>query len=253
MSKGILHELVERVSSEAARRSVTDVRIGLGYTAVLLDSGGCGLAYSFRAEAGVTCSLLDEAGTLTGRPASELLPWLLKPNVLQSAVGLATVNALVQPEKDQLVSGDLADLLAVEPDWTVGMVGYFGPVITKLRERASRVLVFERRVSDEPDVYPDWAAFEMLPHCQAVVISATTLINHTFDVLCESARSANVLAVLGPSAPLLTEPFRRRGVTYVSGVVVRDSARVLQIVSQAGGTRNFRDAVERVNLVLSGT
>ena len=250
LSKSILEELIEIVEPQAGSRTVADVRIGLGYTAVLLDSGACGLAYSFRSEAGVTCSLLQEAGTLVGRPASELIRWLLKPNVLQSAVGLATVNALVEPPGSHLVHGDLAEILDVQPDWTVGMVGYFGPVIAKLRERVARVLVFERRVTEEPDVYPDWAAFELLPTCQAVVISATTLINHTFDLLVQAASSARVIAVLGPSAPLVSEPFRRRNVTHVSGVVVRDAGRVLEIVSQAGGTRNFKDAVERVNLVL---
>ncbi len=252
MNGNILRELVDSVEAEARSRTVADVRIGLGYTAVLLDSGSCGLAYSFRAEAGVTCSLLDEAGTLVGRPATELLGWLLRPHVLRSALGLATVNALVRPDEGDLVKGDLADLLAVQPDWTVGMVGYFGPVIAKLREHVRRVLIFERRLTDEADVYPDWAAFELLPTCQAVVISATTLINHTFDLLIQAARSAEVVAVLGPSTPLIREPFRRRGITYVSGVVVQDTSRVLEIVSQGGGTRNFKDAVERVNLVVGG-
>jgi uncharacterized protein (DUF4213/DUF364 family) len=47
----ITDELLERRAEKAQHRVVRDVRIGLGYTAVLLDDGACGLAYTFRDEA----------------------------------------------------------------------------------------------------------------------------------------------------------------------------------------------------------
>jgi uncharacterized protein (DUF4213/DUF364 family) len=47
----IIDELVELLSEKAQHRVVRDVRIGLGYTAVVLDDGACGLANTFRDEA----------------------------------------------------------------------------------------------------------------------------------------------------------------------------------------------------------
>jgi len=47
---------------------VTEVRVGLGYTAALLDDGACGVAYTFRSEAGASCCAVREAGTLAGVP-----------------------------------------------------------------------------------------------------------------------------------------------------------------------------------------
>jgi len=49
----ITDELLELLTEKAQHRVIRDVRTGLGYTAVLLDDGACGLAYRFRDEARV--------------------------------------------------------------------------------------------------------------------------------------------------------------------------------------------------------
>lgn len=46
-------------------------------------------------------------------------------------------------------------------------------------------------------------AAEMLPQCQVVILSATTLLNRTVDDLLDLCRNARELAILGPSTPLL--------------------------------------------------
>ena len=50
----ITDELLNSLAEKAQHRLVEEVRIGLGYTAVLLDDGACGLAYTFRDEAVLT-------------------------------------------------------------------------------------------------------------------------------------------------------------------------------------------------------
>ena len=47
----ITNEMRELLAEKARQRVIRDLRIGLGYTAVLLDDGACGLAYTFRDEA----------------------------------------------------------------------------------------------------------------------------------------------------------------------------------------------------------
>ena len=78
------------------RTLVADVRLGLGYTAVQLDDGRCGLAYTFRHELHEGCGVMSEAGTLAGRRASDLAQWAKSTDLLVSAVGLATLNALIE-------------------------------------------------------------------------------------------------------------------------------------------------------------
>jgi len=57
---------------------------------------------------------------------------------------------------------------------------------------------------------------------------------------------------LGPSTPLLPAVFVNRGVTFLSGVQVVEPHRVLRIVSEGGGTRQFGGAVRKVTLRLAG-
>ena len=66
--------------------------------------------------------------------------------------------------------------------------------------------------------------------------------------LCENARE---IAVLGPSTPFIPEIFTRRGVTMLSGLKVVDAVKILQIVSEGGGTRQFGPAVRKLSLRLA--
>jgi uncharacterized protein (DUF4213/DUF364 family) len=55
--------------------------------------------------------------------------------------------------------------------------------------------------------------------------------------------------LLGPSTPM-TELLEDYGVSHLFGSVVRKPEAIIEIVSQAGGTRNFGEAVEKINLEL---
>ena len=246
----LLDKLYDLVCHAAATRSVANVRVGLGYTAVHLDDGGCGLAYTFRDEVGEGCCVIREAGTLTGRQASDLAEWVRSSDPVASAVGLATLNALIYvPPGARAV--DLLSEIQVAANDVIGMVGYFGPLVEPLRSRGKALHVFERRPHAESGVLPEAAAADVLPQCQLVILSATTLLNRTLDQLLDLCRNARELAVLGPSTPLLPEVFMDRGVTLLSGVQVVNPERVLRVVSEGGGTRQFGAAVKKITLRLS--
>lgn len=245
----LIDKICELLLPRAADRSVVDVRIGLGYTAVRLDNGRCGLAYTFRDEAPRGCSVMEEAGSLTGRPAEELGGWARTLDLLASAVGLATLNALVDPPR-QSVESDPIELLAPGRDDIVGMVGYFGPLVAPLQKRVGSLHVFERHAGSDPGILPDWAAPAVLPGCTVIILSATALLNRTLDGLLEKCGSAREIAILGPSTPLVPEVFAPHGVTLLSGVEVVDPERLLRIVSQGGGTRRFGESVRKLSLRL---
>jgi uncharacterized protein (DUF4213/DUF364 family) len=127
------------------------------------------------------------------------------------------------------------------------MVGHFAPWVTGLRGRTKALHVFERR-RDKEEVLPDWAATALLPECSVVILSATTLLNRTLDTLLEKCAHAREVALVGPSTPLLPEVFARRNVTLLSGIQVMDAGRVLRVVSEGGGTRQFGGAVRKLAL-----
>lgn len=247
----ITNEMRELLAEKARQRVIRDLRIGLGYTAVLLDDGACGLAYTFRDEAAEGCSVLQQAGTVAGRGALEVAAWANALDAVTAAVGVATLNALIDPPAKAL-EADVRELIRVRPNDVVGMVGYFGPLVTFLRDRAARLHIFERRAGQERDVLPAWAAPSLLPECDVVIITSASLVTRALDGLLERAVRARELVLLGPSTPMLPEVFAKRRVTLLSGVHVVDSARLLRVVSEGGGTREFGMAVRKLALRLDG-
>jgi uncharacterized protein (DUF4213/DUF364 family) len=246
----ITDELLELLAERAQRRVIRDVRIGLGYTAVLLDDGACGLAYTFRDEAEEGCSVLQQAGTVVGRSALAVAAWANALDAVTAAVGVATLNALIDPPANAL-EADVRELIGVRADDVVGMVGYFLPLVPFLRDRVARLHIFERRPAQEPDVHPAWTVPMLLPECDVVIVTSASLVTRALDGLLEYAVRAHEIVLLGPSTPMLAEVFAKHRVTLLSGVHVVDSAGLLRVVSEGGGTREFgttvRKLVSRVN------
>lgn len=79
---------------------VDDLIIGIFFTGVKLSTGHAGCAFTPIGEIpeAVCCptsaARMPPAGSLEGRPVSEIIKYSLDPNVLKSAVGVATLNAL---------------------------------------------------------------------------------------------------------------------------------------------------------------
>ena len=244
-------EVCEFLLPVAATRSVADVRVGLGYTAVQLDDGRCGLAYTFRDEVHEACCVIGEAGALAGRRAPDLAEWATSTDPVASAVGLATLNALTDVPPNT-TEADLSTELQITSNDVIGMVGYFGPLVRPLRSRGKALHIFERRPRAETDVLPEASTAQILPQCDVVILSATALINRTLDDLLSLCRNAHEVGILGPSTPLLPTIFVNRGVTLLFGVQVVEPARVLRVVREGGGTHQFGRAVKKVTLRLAG-
>lgn len=242
----IVKEILESTESLLKERSIDDIVMGLGYCAVKLDDGSCGLAATLRSEVSDGCTLIERAGQLARQPASFLGELVLSTDILESAVGLATVNACVNKAVESNVATVL-EALAIGKNDTVGMVGYFRPLVEPIRQKCHKLYIFERKPSDKEFVYPDWAVNVLLPQCHVVIISGTTLINKTLDHLLELCRGT--VAILGPSTPM-SPVLKPRGVSFVFGAKVRDARQVLKIISQGGGVRAFGETVEKVNVKL---
>jgi uncharacterized protein len=243
-------EIHRQARTIAADHFAADIRVGLGYTAVALEDGRCGLAYTLHEKEYESCTVIAEAGTLAGRKASELASWIRQEDETACAIGLATINALIDIPHEA-AELDILDQLPVNSEDTVGMIGYFGPLVSPIQKTAHTLHIFERKPIPDLGVLPDTAAVDLLPECQVVVLSATTLLNRTIDGLLDLCGMAREIAILGPSTPFLPGPFIQRGVTILSGVQVLDSTKALRVVSEAGGTRSFGSAIRKLTLRLS--
>jgi hypothetical protein len=236
------------LSAAAREVAVADVRIGLGYTAVLLADGRSGVAYTFRDEARGGCSVFTGIRPLSGRPADDLLALLESHDAIEAGVGLACANALANRNEPEQLTGDILEHLEVRPEDDVVMVGYFGPLVETLRKRARSLTIFERVAAPTGLLRPQEQAVAALARCQIALLTATSIINHTLDGFVDAARGCHQVAVLGASTPLMAEVFSTTGVTMLSGVVVTAAEQVLRVVSEGGGMRQFGPHVRKINV-----
>jgi len=249
----IAKRIHEALHAEAAQARVLDVRIGLGYTAVRIDSESAGVAYTPREDLTHGCSVLHAAGSLVGWPATDLLSLLESSRPLERTIGLATANALVAARQPGAgLGGDILRALALRPTDRVGMVGCFEPLIAPLQARVAPLTIFERSGDRAAGVEPAERAHDLLPTCSVALITSTSLITESLDALLEAAAGCREVALLGPSTPLLPEVFADTPVTWLSGIRIENPAKVLRVVSEGGGTRNFSPYVQKVNLRLPG-
>jgi uncharacterized protein (DUF4213/DUF364 family) len=223
----IAQKIKESLMPEASKTKIKDVRIGLTYTAVLLENDQAGVALTFHEEMRRGCDICTGLQPLAGRKASELLAFLDSAYTIEMAVAL---------------------------DDTVGMVGYSAPLALRLKKKTSAILIFEqdkKRLEQEQDsLLPEEDAYRLLPQCQVAIITSTSILNHTVDNILDATRSCREIALLGASTPLLPEAFAGTSTTILSGVVISKPREVLQIVSEGGGTHFFKNNVIKVNLPL---
>jgi uncharacterized protein (DUF4213/DUF364 family) len=244
-SSRIAAQLAAALKTRAVTETVADVRIGLGYTAVMLTGGHVGLAYTFREQAKCGCSVFSALRPLAGRPASELLPLLESTDLIEAGVGLACANALANRHSEELFDGDALDYMGLQTDDHVGMIGSFGPLIKTLKPRVQTLTVFEQVAKAQGEVRPVPEADTILPQCQVALITATAIINHTIDHLLLLSSRCREVAVLGASTPMLPGLFSEVHVTLLAGVIVQEAADVMRVVSEGGGMRQFGSMVRK--------
>lgn len=232
----VQNRLVEVLSPRAEGKIVSDVRIGLGYTAVRLDSGHAGVAWTPKTGSS-SCTHLRAAGTLAGTPAGEILSMLAQKSPAARAVGLATANALLaaSPQADVSREEVVGSLCITEKDH-VAMVGYFAPLIGGLKKSGCRLDIVELNPDHGEGTLPPEEGKAVLAACTVAVVTGTSLINGTFDEVNDALGNPRAAVLLGPSSPLFMEAFRGTKITHVAGSRVIDSEAVLRVVSEGGGT-----------------
>jgi len=245
----IREKIIKTLQDWDTQERVEEVRLGLGYTAVQLESGHTGLAFTSRQDLPGGCSVFHGLRPLAGRPVDTLLSFLNSDEKIEATVGLAAANALTNHQINGAQEGDILKVLNIHSGDEVGMVGYFAPMVPELKKRVKHLTIFEKW--EQPgEILPEEAAFEWLPKCQIALITSTTILNNTIDPLLKAAASCREVVLLGTSTPLLKEAFKDTPVTMLSGIEIIDPKGILQIVSEGGGTRDFKNFVRKMNLTV---
>ena len=235
----ILDEILVTLPEGAIR----EVRVGAFWTAVVAEvqrQRRCGLASTLTGDNDHHHTGVDDvtdAGRLTNYTGRQLATLAHSSSPLEVSVGMATVNALLVPRPEHCVELNAEEVILSEgAGRCVAVVGHF-PFLPRCRAVAGKLWVLEKR--PQGDDLPAEAAREVLPQADIVAMSATTLMNRTFEELIALCRPDALVLVLGPSTPLSPVLFDY-GVHILSGSVVEDVDAVLRAVSEGANFRQVR-------------
>jgi len=224
--------------------SVKDLRQGVFHTGVL--TRNCGLAATLPRDAlRQEPPMIKEPGFLLDKEPRELSQLAYSQSILEAAIGMATINSLLEIEEDSCIELNAAELIKEKGrDKRVAIVGHF-PFIPKIREIAREVWVVEKNPK-EGDLNES-AAETLIPQADVVAITGTSLTNHTLDHLLELCGPNAYVILLGDTAPLAPVLFDY-GVDAISGTKVVNPELALRCVSQGANFRQIR-GVRRLTMI----
>lgn len=251
MSKpgALLNRLYDHFAPVAKLRRLIDLRIGLSYAGVKLDDEAVGLAAVLPLAFTRGCTVLKEAGTFVGLPAIDTLQYLVTgKDALYRAIGLATANALALRMEENAEDREATTYLNLQPGEKVAMVGLFGPLVERIKTTGATLTIIEKN-PERLELLSLEDKKKALKNCDVAMITATTLLNNTFEETIDLLGAPRSVVLMGPSTPLVHEIFRDTPVTHLGGAVILDSAKVLQIISEGGGTPALRPYLRFVNLI----
>lgn len=229
----IIDDLLRTLNYNA---SVRDISQGPFQTAVL--TRDCGLA-STPHDPGPHHSQtpVEEPGLLLNKDTLSLARMALSPSPLEAAIGMATINSLIEIDEQRCTELNAGDLLSKKGEGKkVAIIGHF-PFVSQLRMVAKELWVIEKNPQEGDSTEAE--SEKIIPQADVVGITGTAFTNHTLERLLSLCKSNAYIVVLGGTAPLSPVLFDY-GVSAVSGTRVIDPETVLRCVSQGATFRQIK-------------
>ena len=144
-------------------------------------------------------------------------------NLTEAGFGMAAINAYYNtPQRLDTLNAyepfdkyctDGVDLLGKH----IGVVGHLN-MPQSVYEQAASVRILER--NPRPGDYPDSACDWLIPQCDVVIMTASTLVNKTLPHLLDLAQNAYTI-LAGPSCPMCPQ-LLDFGIDRIAGLVITD-------------------------------
>jgi uncharacterized protein (DUF4213/DUF364 family) len=245
--------VVEDLLLTISDKEVVDVTIGLHWTAVTVMNDGvksCGLASTLSSnEKHDRIMNVPDAGDLEHYSGLELAGFANSNLPTMRSVGVAAINAMLQPNEARLYDSNAEQILAAKgKNKRVVVVGRF-PFLGRLKEQVGNLVVLEK--DPGMDDLPESAAPDVLPYADVVAITGMTVINHTLESLLDLCSSHAYKMILGPSTPL-SPIFDKYGIDVLSGSLVTSIDAVVKVIRQGGNFRQIhKSGIKLVNYFIS--
>lgn len=228
--------LFEIFEARARETEIVHVCLGLGYSAITTSDGGTGIAYTWLDNKDA-CMVRKAYENPEGKPAINVLENIMSDKPVSRTMALALINALNYKAACEMAeqgdNADLLDLLHVGEGTRVAMVGAFKPVIRMIQQRQGVVELMDmgRRIGDRETFYEKLKEWP-----DVLMVTSTTLLNNTTEEILDRAKRDIPVVMLGPSTPLIREPFASLGVRYLAGTVPIDVEATYRAIRHGTGT-----------------
>jgi hypothetical protein len=211
------------------------------FGALELESGALGLSYLLLDD--TLASIGAAAGAVQGADPLALVRWWADAgddaaSPARAALGFAAVNALTRERFDRAgfvppAATDSIGGLDPQPGESIGMVGYFPPLVKQVLARGARLTVLELRadLAGTRDGYTVTLDPQDLAGCTQVLSTSTVLLNHTLQRVRAACRAARRFVLVGPGAGCLPDPLFDAGVTALGGTWIHDREAFVQAIA----------------------
>ena len=213
-------EIIEKLIAQISDTKVNEVLISPHF--VIVDSLNVGLASVGRQS---DCVRIEDAGVMHKKSTRILSQKAFSNIAIESAIGFATINSATNYEayKQKFFHVNALEILKDKgKNKNVSIIGHF-PFTDSLREGKffKNLWVFEMFPRDSNDLGVDEYE-QFLPRSDVILITAMTLVNHTFSKVTKLAqKSFNIM--IGPSTPISPVLFDY-GLDVLCGSIVVDKA-----------------------------
>lgn len=243
----LMKNVLEEAYPHLQGLTVIDAVIGVSFVGVQLSNGKCHYVYLMR-EAIPSGDMIFQYGLqMIGMDAWEVAQWALTgAEDVQRGLGVAALNAgspFYTPEQDQ-ARDDLYSNIRSED--TLGLIGYMPPVFESLGDKVKQIYCFDRAIDmrgtiENVQVCPISAQAELLPLCDKVIITATTMINHTTEKIIAMCTKATDIQLSGFSLPYYPEAYRDSGLTTLGTLSYNErSHELMKPISLGAGRKQMR-------------
>lgn len=248
---------------------IDDLAVGVFFTGVKLSTGHAGVAFTPVAElpeavcCPTTAARMPRAGSLDRKPVSTLVDFALDRNVLKTALGVAALNALTQTLlasgnkiAHRIVEGeDGFDLLKIQPQETVCLVGAFGPYIRRLKTMGNPFFILEKSPQtlrpEELQFFRSPSQMEAtLGKADVAILTGTAIVNQSIDSLLNAIPKGTRAALIGPTSSLLPDVFFKRNLQIMAGLRISNPDLMIKILKQGGsGYHLLQQCAEKIAFV----
>lgn len=230
-------------------RKIRDVVIGISLIGVELDNGNVGVSYVLREDLKAGCSIFSYVLDVIGMDAAQVAQWVISgSDELQKGIGMAVLGAASRAQQlEDCETPDKPFGVSVRETDTIGMIGFISPVAKVLGPKAKQLYIFDKGISQcggaQEVVTPMEEQPRLLPTCDIVVLSGTTMINGSIDGLLEMCKNSREIIMIGASTPMFPQAYLDTKITVLAGSWWKDDHKeeIFKRISLACGISELRE------------